>query len=123
MPRSRSIAEKSVVVAPSCSLLHSPVDLDREDQLDAELHSWLAFAVQKCQEVALLAKAINAPHAADVAVVNSEHEAQFFPADAPAPAVIRLPIPVIHSPFAPEDGTVVVEGTITIRVSDKPARV
>lgn len=48
--------------------------------------------------------------AADVAVVNSEHEAQFFPADAPAPAVIRLPIPVIHSPFAPEDGTVGVLG-------------
>lgn len=48
--------------------------------------------------------------AADVAVVNSEHEARFFPADAPAPAVIRLPIPVIHSPFAPEDGTVGVLG-------------
>ncbi len=39
-------------VAPSCSLLHSPVDLGREDQLDAELKSWLAFAVQKCAEVA-----------------------------------------------------------------------
>src|SRR5690606_16684207 len=39
-------------VAPSCSLLHSPVDLEREDQLDAELKSWLAFAVQKCNEVA-----------------------------------------------------------------------
>ena len=36
-------------VAPSCSLLHSPVDLAREDQLDAELKSWLAFAVQKCR--------------------------------------------------------------------------
>lgn len=42
-------------VAPSCSLLHSPVDLAREDQLDAELKSWLAFAVQKCEEVAVLA--------------------------------------------------------------------
>lgn len=48
--------------------------------------------------------------AADVAVVNSAHEAQFFQADAPAPAVIRLPIPAIHSPFAPEDGTVGVLG-------------
>ena len=48
-------------VAPSCSLLHSPVDLSREDQLDAELKSWLAFAVQKCEEVALLTRALNDP--------------------------------------------------------------
>ena len=53
-------------VAPSCSLLHSPVDLAREDQLDAELNSWLAFAVQKCQEVALLGKALEAPEDAAV---------------------------------------------------------
>lgn len=53
-------------VAPSCSLLHSPVDLEREEQLDAELKSWLAFAVQKCAEVALLARAVNQPEAADV---------------------------------------------------------
>lgn len=53
-------------VAPSCSLLHSPVDLAREDQLDAELKGWLAFAVQKCQEVALLGKALEAPEDACV---------------------------------------------------------
>ncbi|MFJ3264376.1 5-methyltetrahydropteroyltriglutamate--homocysteine S-methyltransferase [Pseudomonas sp. NPDC086581] len=53
-------------VAPSCSLLHSPVDLEREDQLDAQLKSWLAFAVQKCAEVALLARAINQPEAPQV---------------------------------------------------------
>ncbi|MDH1441761.1 5-methyltetrahydropteroyltriglutamate--homocysteine S-methyltransferase [Pseudomonas sp. GD03721] len=53
-------------VAPSCSLLHSPVDLAREDQLDAELKSWLAFAVQKCQEVALLGKALEEPADASV---------------------------------------------------------
>lgn len=50
-------------VAPSCSLLHSPVDLGREDQLDAELKSWLAFAVQKCEEVAVLAGAVSEPQA------------------------------------------------------------
>ena len=46
--------------------------------------------------------------AADVAVVNSDHEARFFPAG--ATTVIRLPIPVVDSPFAPEDGTVGVLG-------------
>lgn len=50
-------------VAPSCSLLHSPVDLAREDQLDAELKSWLAFAVQKCEEVATLSRALIEPEA------------------------------------------------------------
>src|SRR5213593_3193453 len=34
-------------VAPSCSLLHVPVDLDLERRLDPELKSWLAFAKQK----------------------------------------------------------------------------
>ncbi|MEA1605226.1 5-methyltetrahydropteroyltriglutamate--homocysteine S-methyltransferase [Pseudomonas spirodelae] len=53
-------------VAPSCSLLHSPVDLNREDKLDDELKSWLAFAVQKCEEVALLTKALNDPQNAEV---------------------------------------------------------
>jgi 5-methyltetrahydropteroyltriglutamate--homocysteine methyltransferase len=53
-------------VAPSCSLLHSPVNLSREDQLDDELKSWLAFAVQKCEEVALLTTALNDPQNAQV---------------------------------------------------------
>ncbi|MCL7462212.1 5-methyltetrahydropteroyltriglutamate--homocysteine S-methyltransferase [Pseudomonas sp. NW5] len=53
-------------IAPSCSLLHCPVDLQREDQLDGELKRWLAFAVQKCTEVALLAQAINQPEAPEV---------------------------------------------------------
>ncbi|MFC5697324.1 5-methyltetrahydropteroyltriglutamate--homocysteine S-methyltransferase [Pseudomonas sp. GCM10022186] len=53
-------------VAPSCSLLHSPVDLAREDQLDAELKGWLAFAVQKCEEVALLSRALAAPEVPEV---------------------------------------------------------
>jgi 5-methyltetrahydropteroyltriglutamate--homocysteine methyltransferase len=48
-------------LAGSCSLLHSPVDLSREDQLDPELHSWLAFAVQKCAEIAVLSAALNSP--------------------------------------------------------------
>ncbi|WP_237044275.1 5-methyltetrahydropteroyltriglutamate--homocysteine S-methyltransferase [Aquipseudomonas alcaligenes] len=59
-------------VAPSCSLLHSPVDLAREDKLDAELKSWLAFAVQKCREVAVLAQALREPQAAEVQAALAE---------------------------------------------------
>ncbi|MCD5995113.1 5-methyltetrahydropteroyltriglutamate--homocysteine S-methyltransferase [Pseudomonas sp. CDFA 602] len=53
-------------VAASCSLLHSPVDLEREDRLDPELKSWLAFAVQKSAEIAILKQALNEPEAAQV---------------------------------------------------------
>ena len=38
-------------VAPSCSLLHSPITLKNEEQLDDELKSWLAFADEKLEEV------------------------------------------------------------------------
>lgn len=45
-------------LAPSCSLLHVPVDLQQETDLDAELISWLAFAHQKLAEVVTLARLI-----------------------------------------------------------------
>lgn len=47
-------------IAPSCSLLHVPVDLTAETGLDDELKSWLSFAVQKLEEVAALTRALNA---------------------------------------------------------------
>ncbi|EOD81859.1 5-methyltetrahydropteroyltriglutamate--homocysteine methyltransferase [Grimontia indica] len=46
-------------VSTSCSLLHTPVDLDQETDLDPEVQSWLAFAKQKTHEVTLLANALN----------------------------------------------------------------
>ncbi len=50
-------------IAPSCSLLHVPVDLDLETGLDAELRGWLSFAKQKLQEVAQLTQAVTTPDA------------------------------------------------------------
>ncbi|MDI5935462.1 5-methyltetrahydropteroyltriglutamate--homocysteine S-methyltransferase [Halomonas kalidii] len=46
---------KRLWLAPSCSLLHVPVDLAAETELDPELRSWLAFARQKLDEVVTLA--------------------------------------------------------------------
>ncbi|MBK1701182.1 5-methyltetrahydropteroyltriglutamate--homocysteine S-methyltransferase [Thiococcus pfennigii] len=46
-------------IAPSCSLLHVPVDLDTERKLDGEVRSWLAFAKQKLAELRVLASALN----------------------------------------------------------------
>src|SRR5262249_9383005 len=48
-----------ILIAPSCSLLHTPVDLDEEKQLDAELTGWLAFAKQKLEELATLERALS----------------------------------------------------------------
>jgi len=46
-------------LAPSCSLLHVPVDLDSEANLDVQVKSWLAFARQKLNELVVLGKALN----------------------------------------------------------------
>jgi 5-methyltetrahydropteroyltriglutamate--homocysteine methyltransferase len=46
-------------IAPSCSMLHVPVDLDSEQKLDADVKSWLAFALQKLDELRVLGKALS----------------------------------------------------------------
>ena len=46
-------------IAPTCSLLHVPVDLDSEQKLDGDIRSWLAFAIQKLDELKVLATALN----------------------------------------------------------------
>jgi len=51
-------------IAPSCSLLHVPVDLAGEEGLDPEQRSWLAFATQKLEEVCTLKQALERGRAA-----------------------------------------------------------
>ncbi|HUY08175.1 MAG TPA: 5-methyltetrahydropteroyltriglutamate--homocysteine S-methyltransferase [Candidatus Dormibacteraeota bacterium] len=51
------LGESRVLVAPSCSLLHVPVSLEPETELDPALRSWLAFAEEKLTEVSCLARA------------------------------------------------------------------
>ncbi len=53
------LGSEHLQIAPSCSLLHSPVDLAEETRLDDELTSWLAFATQKLDEVAVLSAAVD----------------------------------------------------------------
>lgn len=55
-------------LAPSCSLLHVPVDVTGEKALPSDLKSWLAFARQKIEELRLLADALRDPRAADPAL-------------------------------------------------------
>ncbi|MFJ8471266.1 5-methyltetrahydropteroyltriglutamate--homocysteine S-methyltransferase [Kitasatospora sp. NPDC094011] len=51
------LAER-VDVAPSCSLLHVPIDAAAERDIDPQIARWLAFARQKAAEVALLARGL-----------------------------------------------------------------
>ncbi len=55
-----TLGAERLIVAPSSSLLHVPVDASRETALDPELRGWLAFARQKLDETVLLARALNA---------------------------------------------------------------
>ena len=56
----RPLAEKrQLALATSCSLLHVPLDLKLETALDPELKSWLAFARQKLDEIAVLKAALS----------------------------------------------------------------
>ena len=50
---------ENIILAPSCSLLHVPVDLGLENGLDPDVASWLAFAVQKLGELTALGTALN----------------------------------------------------------------
>jgi len=53
-----AIGEDRIMIAPSCSLLHVPCDLDSETDeknLPAEVKNWMAFAKQKIDEVVVLA--------------------------------------------------------------------
>lgn len=47
----RKLGPERLFLAPSCSLLHSPIDLERETGIDPEIRAWMSFAKQKLQEV------------------------------------------------------------------------
>ena len=67
-----------LVVASSCSLLHTPLDLDAEppsDVLDDELRSWMAFARQKVGEVVTLARGLGEGREAIAAELDANDRA------------------------------------------------
>ncbi len=75
-------------LAPSCSLLHVPVDLAQEEELDDEIRPWLAFALQKLDEIETLRRALDDGRDAVAGAL----------ADAAAAARSRRESPLIHDP-------------------------
>jgi 5-methyltetrahydropteroyltriglutamate--homocysteine methyltransferase len=51
-------------ISASCSLLHVPTDLALEKKLDPEIRGWMAFAVQKLDEIGVLKRALKEGDAA-----------------------------------------------------------
>ena len=66
---------KRLWIAPSCSLLHVPVDLAGEQKLPADIRSWLAFAIQKLDELRVLATALEHGRVAVAAELKANQEA------------------------------------------------
>jgi len=75
-------------IAPSCSLLHVPVDLAGEHTLDPEIRSWLAYALQKLEELQVLALALNQGRAAASAALAANQ----------ATVAARRGSPRVHNP-------------------------
>ncbi|HWG74838.1 MAG TPA: 5-methyltetrahydropteroyltriglutamate--homocysteine S-methyltransferase [Acidimicrobiales bacterium] len=83
-----TLGSERLLVAPSCSLLHLPVDLGLEPSLDPELGTWLAFAVQRLEEVGTLVRGLNEGRRA----VHHELE------EAGAACTSRAASPRVHDP-------------------------
>ena len=65
------VGAENLWLAPSCSLLHVPVDLDGEKALEADLKSWLSFARQKLGEIKVLADALDGHEGAEAALEDA----------------------------------------------------
>jgi 5-methyltetrahydropteroyltriglutamate--homocysteine methyltransferase len=70
------LGPKRLLVGPSCSLLHCPMDLDLEETLHDELKGWLSFAKQKLGEISTLTRAINEGRSAVADELAASHEAR-----------------------------------------------
>ncbi|PLW27048.1 hypothetical protein PCANC_22053 [Puccinia coronata f. sp. avenae] len=54
-----ALGEDRVIVATSSSLLHTPISLAGEVKMPADQKDWFSFALEKCEEVSTLAKAVS----------------------------------------------------------------
>jgi len=66
---------RSVAVSTSCSTLHVPYSLEREDGLDDALRGWLAFGAEKVDEVATLATALRTGRGSVAAQLEASNRA------------------------------------------------
>ena len=82
------LGQERVMVGPSCSLLHVPVDLDIEREIDPELKGWLAFAKKKLVEIKALT----------LRAIGKAQEVEGIFAESRAATASRGSSPKIHNP-------------------------
>ncbi len=70
-PVVEGLGAAAVQIAPSCSLLHLPVDLSAEDAMDPELRSWLAFATERLDELQIVAGVLAGDDSIDDALAEN----------------------------------------------------
>lgn len=100
------VGKRDLWVASSCSLLHSPIDLSVETRLDAEVKSWFAFALQKCEELVLLRDALNSGDTSALAAWS-------------APIQARRHSTRVHNPAVEKRLAAITAGTVSVRMSMK----
>ncbi len=52
----QSVAKENILVSSSSSLLHVPFTLKYEEKMESEVKNWLAYGVEKLDEIALVSK-------------------------------------------------------------------
>ena len=74
----KALGRERILLAPSCSLLHVPCDLDletNEKNLSPEIKNWMSFAKQKIDEVVALAQ-LSAEAPSEIALKKLEQNKQ-----------------------------------------------
>lgn len=90
----QKIDPEYLMIGPSCSLLHSPIDLSFETKLNqSEIGNWLSFAVQKLQEISIITELLNG---------NPSSEAQSCLKANQEACELRSKSPLIHRPEVKE---------------------
>ena len=58
---SKLVKVQSIIIQPSCSLMHLPITIEREKKIPEEIKRWLCFADERLKEIAALVKALRNP--------------------------------------------------------------
>jgi len=63
---SKVVPKENLIISSSSSLLHTPFTLQYEAKMDPEIKSWLAYAVEKLEEITLITKVFHQERLSDV---------------------------------------------------------
>lgn len=69
------LGSERVIIAPSCQLVHVPVDLDSESSLNQEIKSWLAFAKQKLVEIDAICESLSGQEEKVIKLIENNQKA------------------------------------------------